>query len=95
VVLICVSNTITCVSVFLLHVGFYGRLIALYKRNLSRVQHLSQCLGAAGADLRSWWHLRAFVLGEVGGCAAGEAIVLSHKFTGRAAVLCGAVLWAT
>lgn len=62
IIIISVNVTIIFVSVFLLHVGFYGRLIALYKRNLSRVQYLSHCLG--GTDLRSWWHLRNFVLGE-------------------------------
>lgn len=62
VIIIGVNVTIIFISVFLLHVGFYGRLIALYKRNLSRVKYLSHCLG--GTDIRSWWHLRNFVLGE-------------------------------
>jgi hypothetical protein len=36
------------VCTFILHLGFYGRLIALYQRNFHRIQHLTKVLGVSG-----------------------------------------------
>lgn len=44
VVVIGANVTTTLASVLMLHVGFHGRLIALYQGNLQRVQFLSKLL---------------------------------------------------
>ena len=43
-VVIGANVTTTLASVLMLHVGFHGRLIALYQGNLQRVQFLSKLL---------------------------------------------------
>lgn len=44
VVVVLANVTTTLASVLMLHVGFHGRLIALYQGNLQRVQFLSKLL---------------------------------------------------
>lgn len=44
VVVVMANVTTTLASVLMLHVGFHGRLIALYQGNLHRVQFLSKLL---------------------------------------------------
>jgi hypothetical protein len=46
-------------SSVILHLGFFGRLLALYKRNLSRVRMLTEHLkeiDVSQADI--WWNTR-------------------------------------
>ncbi|CAN0349450.1 unnamed protein product [Ectocarpus sp. 12 AP-2014] len=72
VVVIGANVTTTLASVLMLHVGFHGRLIALYQGNLQRVQFLSKLLreGTSKAEepwvhaAEAWWFLRSFVLRE-------------------------------
>ncbi|CAM9795574.1 unnamed protein product, partial [Phaeothamnion confervicola] len=67
-----VSAATILVSVLLLHVGFYGRLVALYRGNLCRVQYLSRLLREGSGEVecggvsmaRAWWSVRSFVLSE-------------------------------
>ncbi|CAN0466723.1 unnamed protein product, partial [Laminaria digitata] len=71
-VVIGANVTTTLASVLMLHVGFHGRLIALYQGNLQRVQFLSKLLreGTGKAEepwvhaAEAWWFLRSFVLRE-------------------------------
>lgn len=48
VVVVMANVTTTLASVLMLHVGFHGRLIALYQGNLQRVQFLSKLLRWVG-----------------------------------------------
>ena len=48
VVVVLANVTTTLASVLMLHVGFHGRLIALYQGNLHRVQFLSKLLRCVG-----------------------------------------------
>lgn len=48
VVVVMANVTTTLASVLMLHVGFHGRLIALYQGNLQRVQFLSKLLRWGG-----------------------------------------------
>lgn len=40
-------------STLILHLGFFGRLLTLYTRNLNRVKHLSEMLQVRGDDALS------------------------------------------
>jgi len=54
-------------SALLMHLAFFGRLIALYTRNLIRVQELSELLLIYKDDyttIDAWWNCRNFVLNE-------------------------------
>lgn len=61
VIVVMANVTTTLASVLMLHVGFHGRLIALYQGNLHRVQFLSKLLrcvregeGCGGARFFCW-----------------------------------------
>lgn len=61
VVVIGANVTTTLGSVLMLHVGFHGRLIALYQGNLQRVQFLSKllrCVGGEDCFLCCFWDFR-------------------------------------
>lgn len=52
-------------SSIILHLGFFGRLLALYKRNLSRVRMLTEHLHSIEvAQVDIWWNTRNFILNE-------------------------------
>ena len=56
--------TITATTL-LLHLAFFGRLIAIYTRNRQRVQMLSELLRMGGVSaVDAWWNCRNFVLNE-------------------------------
>lgn len=54
VVVVMANVTTTLASVLMLHVGFHGRLIALYQGNLHRVQFLSKLLRCAVGRVVGW-----------------------------------------
>jgi hypothetical protein len=64
--LLIILNLLTiCMTTLILHLGFFGRILALYKRNFLRVEYLSKLLD----DLReneidNWWNCRNFVLND-------------------------------
>ena len=64
--LLIVLNLLTILlSTLILHLGFFGRLLALYKRNLLRVQFLTRLLKDIGENqLDAWWNCRTFVLSD-------------------------------
>ncbi|CAM9495904.1 unnamed protein product [Choristocarpus tenellus] len=72
IIVVGVNVATVFVSILLLHVGFYGRLIALYQGNLHRVCFLSKLLKERIEQAeeswvhtaQAWWSLRNFVLKE-------------------------------
>jgi hypothetical protein len=58
--LLIVLNLLTILlSTLILHLGFFGRLLALYKRNLLRVQGLTKCLEQINEnEIDAWWNCR-------------------------------------
>ena len=66
--LLIVLNLLTILTgTLILHLGFFGRLLALYQRNLYRVQALTTCLQNIGLNdqqLDAWWNCRTFVLND-------------------------------
>lgn len=65
VVVVMANVTTTLASVLMLHVGFHGRLIALYQGNLHRVQFLSKllrCVGGVGVVVIVCCSVRGFSL---------------------------------
>jgi len=64
--LLIVLNLLTILlSTLILHLGFFGRLLALYKRNLLRVQFLTRLLkDISEHQLDAWWNCRNFVLND-------------------------------
>lgn len=64
--LLIVLNILTILlSTLILHLGFFGRIIALYRRNLLRVSHLTALVMSTPEKfLDSWWDCRSFVLNE-------------------------------
>lgn len=52
-------------STLILHVSFFGRLLALYKRNYLRVAFFTELLQKTSAhQLDAWWNCRNFVLND-------------------------------
>jgi hypothetical protein len=83
--LLIILNILTILmSTLMLHLGFFGRLLALYKRNFLRVEHLTHKLEALGADhVDEWWNCRSFVLNDdlaldydIGGLAVSLTFIL-------------------
>mmetsp|Transcript_13338 Transcript_13338/g.13831 ORF Transcript_13338/g.13831 Transcript_13338/m.13831 type:complete len:658 (+) Transcript_13338:26-1999(+) len=83
--LILLNLLIILLSTMILHVGFFGRLIALYRRNYERVASLTT-LGEELNEqkLDSWWNCRNFVLNEdlaldydIGGLAVSATFLIS------------------
>jgi hypothetical protein len=76
--------TITA-STLLLHIAFFGRLLAIYTRNRQRVQMLSELLRSEGVSaVDAWWNCRNFVLNEdlaldydIGGLAVSAMFVVN------------------
>ncbi len=72
-------------SSLMLHLGFFGRILALYKRNFMRVQYLTQRLDELGEySLDAWWNCRNFVLNDdlaldydIGGLAVSFAALVT------------------
>ena len=63
--LIALNHLTILTSTLVLHLGFFGRLLSLYQRNFSRVQHLTYYLnGIHEAELDAWWNARSFVLND-------------------------------
>ena len=62
--LLIVLNLLTILlSTLILHLGFFGRLLALYNRNLLRVQYLTRLLKDIGEHhLDAWWNCRCRAL---------------------------------
>ncbi len=71
-------------STLLLHLAFFGRLIAIYTRNKSRVEMLSELLKTGGiGNVDAWWNCRNFVLNEdlaldydIGGLAVSATFII-------------------
>ncbi len=72
-------------STLMLHLGFFGRLLALYKRNFLRVEYLTNTLERLGAShVDEWWNCRNFVLNDdlaldydIGGLAVSLTFILN------------------
>lgn len=84
--LLIVLNILTILmSTLMLHLGFFGRLLALYKRNFLRVEYLTHKLETMGADhVDEWWNCRNFVLNDdlaldydIGGLAVSLTFILN------------------
>lgn len=84
--LLIILNLFTIIaSMLILHLGFFGRILALYKRNLSRVEFLTQLLNqCTEQDLDSWWNCRNFVLNDdlsldydIGGLAVSATFLIN------------------
>lgn len=84
--LLIVLNILTILmSTLMLHLGFFGRLLALYKRNFLRVEYLTHKLELMGADhVDEWWNCRNFVLNDdlaldydIGGLAVSLTFILN------------------
>jgi len=81
-----VLNLLTILmSSLILHLGFFGRLLALYKRNFLRVAYLTMRLEEMGeGKVDTWWNCRSFVLNDdlaldydIGGLAVSAAFVVN------------------
>ncbi|RYG66054.1 hypothetical protein EON64_10630, partial [archaeon] len=91
--LLIVLNLLTIITtILILHLGFFGRLIALYTRNFHRVAHITRLLhsqhahaqGSTTHELDVWWNARSFVLNDdlsldydIGGLAVSLTFVLN------------------
>ena len=72
-------------STLMLHLGFFGRVLTLYKRNLMRVAYLSELLKTLHEDsMDAWWNCRNFVLNDdlaldydLGGLAVSLTFVIN------------------
>jgi hypothetical protein len=77
-------------STLILHLSFFGRLLALYKRNFSRVEFLTKLLNkATKEDVDSWWNCRNFVLNDdlsldydIGGLAVSATFLITLMLFG-------------
>lgn len=84
--LLIVLNLLTILmSTLILHLGFFGRLLALYQRNFLRVQCLTRYLtDISEQELDAWWNCRSFVLNDdlaidydIGGLAVSGAFLIN------------------
>jgi hypothetical protein len=84
--LLIILNLLTILTgTLILHLSFFGRLLALYKRNLNRVECLSKILGTTAKEqLDSWWNCRSFVLNDdlsldydIGGLAVSATFLIA------------------
>eukprot|EP01038_Epipyxis_sp_PR26KG_P008880 gene8880-11977_t len=64
--LLIILNLLTILmSTLILHLGFFGRLLSLYKRNFLRVKFMTECLSTTQEhELAAWWNFRNFVLND-------------------------------
>jgi len=81
-----VLNLLTILmSTLILHLGFFGRLLALYKRNFMRVEYLTKRLDEMGElNVDTWWNCRNFVLNDdlaldydIGGLAVSATFIIN------------------
>ena len=84
-VLIILNMLMILTSTFMLHLGFFGRILALYKRNFMRVEYLTGRLKELGEHaVDAWWNCRNFVLNDdlaldydIGGLAVSFATLVT------------------
>jgi hypothetical protein len=83
--LLILLNLLTiCMTTLILHLGFFGRIIALYKRNYLRVEFLSRLLdNIKETEIDHWWNCRNFVLNDdlsleydIGGLAVSATFII-------------------
>lgn len=81
-----VLNLLTILmSSLILHLGFFGRILSLYKRNYMRVAYLTKRLDEMGElQVDAWWNCRSFVLNDdlaldydIGGLAVSTTFVIN------------------
>lgn len=83
--LILLNLSTILMSTLMLHLGFFGRLIALYKRNFMRVEYLTKRLEDLGVGaVDQWWQARNFILNDdlaldydIGGLAVSLTFLIS------------------
>eukprot|EP01034_Spumella_vulgaris_P023339 gene23339-29551_t len=84
--LLIVLNLLTILmALLILHLGFFGRLLALYKRNYLRVEYLTTLLHRVSeSDIDFWWNCRNFVLNDdlsldydIGGLAVSVTFLIN------------------
>lgn len=86
--LLIVLNLLTILmTTLILHLGFFGRILALYMRNYRRVSYLTQLLTRIErqeVELDHWWNCRTFVLNDdlsldydMGGLAVSATFVIT------------------
>jgi hypothetical protein len=84
--LLIILNLLTILtSTLVLHLGFFGRLLSLYKRNFQRVEFITSRLhNLQLQDLDSWWNFRNHVLNDdlaldydIGGLAVSATFVIN------------------
>lgn len=83
--LILLNLLIILFSTLILHIGFFGRVIALYKRNYKRVEFLTKLVeDLCEKKLDAWWNCRNFVLNEdlaldydIGGLAVSATFLIT------------------
>lgn len=86
--LLIVLNLLTILmTTLILHLGFFGRILALYMRNYRRVSYLTQLLTRIErqeVELDHWWNCRTFVLNDdlsldydAGGLAVSATFVIT------------------
>lgn len=84
-VLIVLNMLTILTSTLMLHLGFFGRILALYKRNYMRVEYLTRRLEELGEGaVDAWWNCRNFVLNDdlaldydIGGLAVSYAAMMT------------------
>jgi len=83
--LIVLNLLIILFSTLILHIGFFGRVIALYKRNYQRVEYLTKLVEDLNEKkMDAWWNCRNFVLNEdlaldydIGGLAVSATFLIT------------------
>lgn len=86
--LLIVLNLLTILmTTLILHLGFFGRILALYMRNYRRVSYLTKLLSRIErqeVELDHWWNCRTFVLNDdlsldydMGGLAVSATFVIN------------------
>ncbi len=84
--LLIVLNLLTILmTLLILHLGFFGRLLALYKRNYLRVEYLTTLLSrVTESDIDYWLNCRNFVLNDdlsldydIGGLAVSVTFLIN------------------
>ncbi len=84
--LLIILNLLTILmTTLILHLGFFGRILALYKRNYLRVQCLTSfLLNMKETEIDHWWNCRNFVLNDdlsldydIGGLAVSMTFLMN------------------
>lgn len=83
--LLIILNLLTILmTTLILHLGFFGRILALYKRNYLRVEYLTTLLtNLKETEIDPWWNCRNFVLNDdlsldydIGGLAVSATFLI-------------------